>query len=167
MPKLTRRVAIVTVSRKPVTRWARRGFAPHDVLPDVPATEPGTRLSPQGDVETYYAGDFALTLHSGETAHYRDNLAARPSIWVSMKPDSATGVVIVTADPYEGEALAGDIGFVVEALPMPLAIRDWIAAFIETHHVEHVFEKRKRKRSDPDSLARGGKRVLDKDEYLP
>ena len=167
MPREMRRVGIVTMSRKPVSRWARRGFAPHEVLADLPATEPGTRLTPPGDVETYYAGDFAITLYSGETAHYRDNLIAKPSLWVSMRPDVSTGVMIVTADPYEGEALAGDIGFVVEAVPMPDAIREWIHGFIEMHHVEQVFEKRKRKRADPESVVRGGKRVLDKDEYLP
>ncbi|WP_099865300.1 DUF3305 domain-containing protein [Pararhizobium haloflavum] len=167
MPKVSRRVGVITVSRKPVTRWAKRGFAPSAALPDVPETEPGTRLGPAGDVESYYAGAHAITLYSGETAHYRDNLVAGPSLWISMRPDSATGVMIVTADPYEGEALAGDPGFVVEAVSMPAAIRDWVADFVAVHHVEHVFEKRKRRRADPDALTRGGKRVLDKDEYLP
>ena len=99
MPKLYRQVGIVTVSRKPVTRWATRGFAPHSVLPDVPKTAPGERLSPPGDVEFYYAGAFQVMLHSGETGHYRDNLLARPSLWVAMRPDRAEGVTLVTADP--------------------------------------------------------------------
>jgi hypothetical protein len=167
MPKLYRQVGIVTVSRKPVTRWATRGFAPHSVLPDVPKTAPGERLSPPGDVEFYYAGAFQVMLHSGETGHYRDNLLARPSLWVAMRPDRAEGVTLVTADPYEGEALAGDVGLVVEALEMPAPLRLWIEGFVALHHKEEVFEKRKRRPADPEAMARGGKRVLDKDEYLP
>lgn len=166
MPKSVRKVGVVTVSRKPVTRWAKRGFAPSAVLPDVPAVESGARISPPGDVETYFAGAHELHLHSGETGHYRDNLLSNASIWVAMRPDRADGIVVVTADPYEGEALATDPGFVVEAVEMPAAIRSWVADFVARHHVEHVFHKRERKKADPDALTRGGKRILDKDEYL-
>ena len=51
---------------------------------------------------------------------------------------------LVTADPYEGEALASDPERMVEALPMPPAVAARIEAFIEAHHVEEVFHKRKR-----------------------
>jgi hypothetical protein len=167
MPQTTRRFGIVVVSRKPVTRWATRGFVPSAVLSDIPETEPGTRLGPAGDIETYYAGSLSLTLHSGETAHYRNNLTAMPSLWIAMKPGGPTDLVTLTADPYEGEGLAGDVGLIVAAVPMPAAIREWIGEFVARHHVEETFHKRKRRRADPEALTRGGKRVLDKDEYLP
>ncbi len=60
----------------------------------------------------------------------------------------------LTADPYEGEALAGDDGLVVEALAMPSPVADALAGFVALHHVEHVFVKRKRRRADPDALVR-------------
>lgn len=167
MPKLFCRLGIVTVSRKPVTRWGKRGLAPHSVLPDVPATPAGERLSPPGDVELYYAGDFQLMLYSGEAAHYRDNLFAKPTLWVAMRPDDPKGVVMLTADPYEGEARAGEEALVVAALPMPPSVALWVEGFMSLHYKEEVFVKRKRKRADPDALTRGGKRVLDKDEFLP
>ena len=154
-------VGVVAQSRKPVTRWARRGFAPVGVLVPVPATPPATRLGPEGDVETWYAGPAQVALHSGDTSHYRDNLrSARPSLWVALKAGGLE-VRLVTADPYEGEGLAGDPGLVVEAVAMPDTVRAEVAAFFEAHHVEEPFVKRKRKRADPEAMARGWVRVLD------
>ena len=50
---------------------------------------------------------------------------------------------------------------------MPAPLRLWIEGFVALHHKEEVLEKRKRRPADPEAMARGGKRVLDKDEYLP
>jgi hypothetical protein len=159
MPKELLRLGILAVSRRPVTRWGTRGFVPSQVLPEVPATPPRTRLGPEGDVETWYAGPADLVLHSGETGHYRDNLQMkRPSVWVALRQGAALEIACATVDPYEGEGLAGDPGLVVEALAMPAVVAEAMAAFIATHHVEQVFEKRRRKRADPEALARGGPR---------
>ena len=71
-------------------------------------------------------GASTLRLHPSETAHYRDNLtSARPSLWVSLRPiaGDAYELATVTADPYEGEALTGAIGDIVEAVPMPAEIQ--------------------------------------------
>jgi hypothetical protein len=72
----------------------------------------------------------------------------------------------VTADPYEGEALAEGIGEIIEAVPMSPELQAKVAAFFEAHHVERVFFKRKRDRADPEALgqrgpARGGAREDD------
>ncbi len=37
---------------------------------------------------------------------------------------------------------------------MPAAIQEWLAAFVEAHHVERPFVKRKRDRADPEALAK-------------
>lgn len=151
-------MGIVLVSRAPAGKWAKRGFAPAQVLAEIPSTVPGTRLGPAGETELWYAGARELRLHSGETGHYRDNLAsARPSIWIALRlPAQELKIAAVTADPYEGEALAGDDGLLVEAVEMPAAVAARIFAFVTAHHVEHVFVKRKRKRADPEALARRG-----------
>lgn len=151
-------IGVVAVSRKPVTRWGRRGFEPSAVLPAVPQTLPGTRLGPEGDVEQWYLGPAPLELCSGDTGHYRDNLQSeRPALWVAIKAGPDPAVACVTADPYEGEALSGDPGLVLAAVPMPEPIRARVAAFFTAHHVEEVFFKRKRDRQDPDSMGRRGR----------
>jgi hypothetical protein len=154
-------VGVLAQSRSPRSRWARRGFVPLGVLVPAPPTPPASRLGPEGDIETWYAGPAQIALHPGDTGHYRDNLRAeRPSLWVALKAGTLE-VRLVTADPYEGEALAGDPGLVVEAVTMPQAIHARVAAFFEAHHVEEPFVKRKRKRADPEAMARGVVRVLD------
>jgi hypothetical protein len=60
----------------------------------------------------------------------------------------------VTADPAEGEGLSEPGQGIVEAVLMPEALRDMIAAFVAEYHVERPFQKRIRDRADPDALAR-------------
>ncbi len=161
MPQDVLRVAVVGVSHPPANRWATRSVRPAAVMADLPALDAGTLMTERDGVETVYLGDYALVLHSGETAHYIDNLdAAQPSIWVAM---TGGAVQIVTVDPYEGEALAGDVERVVEALPMPPQIAEHISAFVGAHHVHEVFHKRKRKPATSASDPRAP-RILREDE---
>ncbi|MGP1396575.1 MAG: DUF3305 domain-containing protein [Inquilinaceae bacterium] len=142
MPKETLRVGVVAGSHPPLNPWAERMLRPVALMADLPTLAPGTLMSDADGVRTVYLGDHGLTLHSGETGHYRDNLAAaRPAVWVSLADDR---VQMVTVDPYEGESLASDPARVVEAVAMPPAIVDRLTAFVAAHHVEEVFHKRRR-----------------------
>jgi Protein of unknown function (DUF3305) len=151
-------VGVLVARRKLKGPWADHAWLPHAVLPAAPATPPGTKLSAGEGDDIFYAGPSELSLHSSETAHYRDNLTSgRPALWVVLRPVAGDEyeVGIVTADPYEGEALTQGNGEIVEAVAMPPDIRDRIAAFVETFHVERQFVKRKRNRANPEALARG------------
>jgi len=70
----------------------------------------------------------------------------------------------VTADPAEGESFTQVGDDLVEAVPMPVAVRDTIEAFIAEHHVERPFIKRKRDRADPEALAHRTPMHKDRDE---
>jgi Protein of unknown function (DUF3305) len=153
-------VGVVAVRKKLKSPWADHAWLPHSVLPAVPAAKPWTSLGKSGDDELFYAGACELRLHPAETAHYRDNLTSgRPSLWVALRPIGGDEheVAAVTADPYEGEALAGGIGEIIEAVPMPSEIQAKIGAFFDAHHVERVFFKRKRDRADPEALGKRGR----------
>ena len=63
-------------------------------------------------------------------------------------------VSAVTADPAEGEAFTEADANLVEAVPMPGALRDAIENFVAEHHVEREFVKRERRGADPEALAR-------------
>ena len=149
MPKEVLRVGVVGQSTPPVTQWSGRIVRPVSVMADLPPLESGTLMADRDNVRTVYLGDHQLVLHSGETRHYIDNLTARqPSVWIAADDGK---VAVVTADPYEGEALASDPERVVEAVPMPAALAARLEAFINEHHVEEVFYKRKRvPASSPD-----------------
>ncbi len=142
MPRDVLRVAVLGVSHPPANKWATRRVVPKALMADIPDLAKGSLMAEQGEVRTYYMGDHAVVLHSGETAHYINNLrAVQPSLWVSC---NSGDVNLVTADPYEGEAMASDPERLVESLPMPAAVARHIQAFIATHHVDEVFYKRKR-----------------------
>jgi hypothetical protein len=150
-------IGVVIARRKLKSPWASHAWAPHTVLPAVPATAPGALLRIDAEAELFYAGPFEVMLHPSETAHYRDNLASgRPSLWVALRPTEGGEyeVATVTANPYEGEALAEGIGEIVEPVPMPPEVQATLVAFIETFHRERPFLKRKRDRADPEALAR-------------
>lgn len=151
-------VGVVVAKRTLKGPWASHAWLPVAVLPAAPEIAPGTPLGSDGADERFYAGPATVTLYASQTAHYRDNLtAAQPSLWVVLR---ATGdeieLAAVTADPYEGEALAESIGDIVEAVPMPHEIQAWVQSFFDAFHVEREFFKRKRDRANPDALGRRG-----------
>ena len=107
----------------------------------------------------YYAGEAAIHLYSTETANYRDNLASgAPKLWVVLRPvgpEPPVEVPLVTADPSEGEASTEAGSDVVETVDMPAGIAAQIASFVEAHHVERPFLKRKRDRGKPSDRPGG------------
>jgi hypothetical protein len=151
-------VGVVVERHKAKSPWLDFLCQPVAVLAGVPAAAPWTVISSEGDVTTLYAGEAVIELYRTETANYRDNLASgTPLLWVVLRP--ATGKVgfdllMVTADPAEGEALTGAGSDLVETVPMPAPIGEIVASFIAEHHVERSFFKRQRDRSTPRSPAR-------------
>ena len=163
MPRETLRFGVLAQRRPPVTRWGAGELRPLAVLPAEPATAPHTAVSTGGGTETWYLGARDLTLWSGDTGHYRDNLSSgRPSVWVALRglDPLRSEIVCLTADPYEGEGLASDLDLIVEAVPMPDAVQARIIAFVAAHHVEVPFKKRKRLPADPNAMVSRAPRVL-------
>jgi hypothetical protein len=151
-PALTRiPVGIVVERRKAKSPWQDFLYQPVAVLAGVPVAAPWTVISSNADVTTLYAGQAVVELHRTETANYRDNLASgTPLLWVVLRPASAEAsfdLLMVTADPAEGEALTGAGNDLVEAVSMPHPISEIVASFIAEHHVERPFVKRQRDHS--------------------
>lgn len=146
-------VGIVVERRKLDLPWADHAWAPLAVLPEPPALAPWTRLAGTAEREQFYLGATTLTLHSVDTAHFRENFeSGQAKLWVSIRPtgiEPALELVGVTADPFEGEVFAENVDDIVEALPMPAAIAEAVLAFFEAHHVEREFVKRQRSEHDP------------------
>ncbi|MBX9874533.1 MAG: DUF3305 domain-containing protein, partial [Beijerinckiaceae bacterium] len=126
-------VGIVIERRAIDSPWADHAWAPLAVLPEPPPLAPWTELSREPGRHQFYLGPATLTLHSVDTAHFRENFqAGRAKLWVAIRP---TGIepeiefVGVTADPFEGEVYCENVGDVVEALPMPLSVAEAVLAF--------------------------------------
>jgi hypothetical protein len=160
LPLVRIAVGVVVERRKSASPWTDVIWRPIALLGGLPDVDPWTPLVSEGDTSTFYAGAAEIELFRTETENYRSNLSSRaPSIWVALH---ATGgeppyeIGTVTADPAEGEALTEPGQGIVEAVAMPDSVCDAIASFISEHHVERVFEKRKRDRANPEALARRG-----------
>jgi hypothetical protein len=151
-------VGVVVERRAASSPWIDHLWQPVAVLAGVPEAAPWTPLPGASGVDTFYMGAAEIELYRTETTNYRDNLASgRPSLWVVLRPtgsDPPFSVITVTADPAEGEAFTETATDLVEAVPMPEAIAQAVAAFVAEHHVEHPFHKRKRDRADPEALGR-------------
>jgi Protein of unknown function (DUF3305) len=151
-------VGVIVERRKAHSPWADDLYRPVSVLHGVPAAAPGTQISSDEDVITFYAGDAVIELHRTDTTGYRDNLASgSPLLWVVLRSSqSALDLQLVTADPAEGEALTGSGNDLVESVPMPSSIRQIVEEFIAEHHVEQPFYKRERSKSGPSVRSAGG-----------
>ena len=151
-------VGVVVERHTAKSPWLDFLCRPISVLAGVPTAAPWTVIGCEGDVTTFYAGEAVIELYRTETANYRDNLASgTPLLWVVLRPGAGKmgfDLLMVTADPAEGEALTGAGNDLVETVPMPVPISKIVESFIAEHHVEQSFFKRQRDRSTSRSPAR-------------
>lgn len=157
-PLQTIAVGVVVERSQGVTEWSPFAWRPLAVLVGEPAAAPWTGLEDDGVRATFYAGTAEIELHRTAAEHYRVNLSTgHPLLWVGLRPTGAEPpyeVLAVTADPAEGEAMTEAGNDLIEAVPMPPAIEDAVAAFVAEHHIDRTFVKRKRDRANPEALAR-------------
>jgi hypothetical protein len=151
-------VGVVVERRKAISAWLDHVWQPVAVLAGQPETRPWTQLAADAECATFYAGSAEVALYRSETGNYRDNLTSgAPALWVVLRPtgvDPPFDLVLVTADPAEGEGYTQAGTDLVEPVAMPEPIRDYVAAFVAEHHVEQPFYKRQRNRADPEALGR-------------
>ena len=156
-------VGLVVERWAAVSSWGSVTWRPVQAFASAPEVAPWTPLGGDAQRPRFYAGAYSFPLYSTETANYRDNLASgAPQLWVVLRrvgDEPPVEVFAVTADPAEGEAFTEPGIDVVETVAMPPEIAAVIAQFVASHHVEHVFEKRKRDKSHSKA---GGPRGFDR-----
>jgi Protein of unknown function (DUF3305) len=157
-PLLRIAVGVVVERRRADSPWIDVVWRGTGVLPDEPEMTPWTVIREEEGTTLFYAGSATVDLYRSEAARYRDNLVTgAPCLWIVLTPSEGAwpyAVSAVTADPAEGEAFTEAGDNLVEAVPMPEALRETIENFITEHHVETEFVKRERRRADPEALAR-------------
>lgn len=150
-------VGVIVERRKASSPWIDHTWSVTAIVTGMPETARMTPVGRRGDAERFYLGASELVLASTDTANYRDNLmSGAPKLWVVMHhgPEQSVSLHTVTADPAEGEAHTETATNLVETIAMPEEIAGFVAAFVDEHHVEREFIKRKRDRLDPESLSR-------------
>ncbi len=154
-------LAVIARSFPSATRWSGRILQPVSLMLPAPPLPARSRMATSQDgIETWFVGVAALLLHPGDAANMRQNLRMQPpQIWVALTGADNPGKVTISAisaDPFEGEALATDPALTVGALPMPPELRDHIAEFSALFPEEERFRKKRRssiEAEDPGLLA--------------
>ena len=155
-------VGVIVERREIDNPWQKWRWRPVAVLTGTAPATAGTELEHGPGFTRYFAGTLTLELHRKETEAYKRNLSnAPPSLYVALRADSACigdlayRPVAVTASPYLAEDLL-DGDDIVEALPMPEGLIAWTQDFIDRHHVDEPFVKRKRKGGSAAGASRWG-----------
>jgi len=158
VPQQTIAVGVVVERSKAASRWSDYLWRPLSVIVGAPVTAPWSKLSDDGEHTCFFAGVADIALHRTETANYQSNLLSeQPLLWVVLRPSETSmpyELLMVTADPAEGEAMTEAGNNLVDTVPMPLAVQQTLASFVAEHHVERSFSKRERDRADPEKVGR-------------
>jgi Protein of unknown function (DUF3305) len=141
-------VGLVVERRILIGEWGGVAWRPITIFAEAPEVAPWTPLGGNEAAARFYAGAFPVHLYSTDTANYRDNLSSgAPKLWVVMRAEGSEPpiqIMLVTADPAEGEGSTEAGNNIVETIDMPVEIAGVVAAFIAAHHVERPIIKRKR-----------------------
>jgi len=158
----------VVVRRTPgVTRWVKHAWRAVAVLPGAGPAD-WKELRRDGEAVEFHAGTAEMELWRTDTEAYLVALSNDPpSVYVVMResddPEATheLELVGVTASPYEAQDHADTGEEIVEQVPAPPGLIAWISGFIERHHVEEEFIKRKRdkRRIDLVEDGRGDERI--------
>ena len=165
----------VVIRRSPgVTRWAGWLWRPVALLPGA-APARWALLRRDGPHAEYHAATVPLTLWASDTEAYRTALSEKvPHAYVVLREtdagdpgagvsgagdrdgsDPGLEVLLVTASPYEAQDYADAGEDIVEKVPMTEGLIGWVRDFVEAHHVDTVFVKRRRDRARVDLVEDG------------
>lgn len=144
-------LGIVVEKRKSSHPWADWTWTPVAVFMNAAGSASWEELVRGDDYVRYHAATLSLTLHRKETEALRLNLMLEePELYVVLQenedPSSKFPYVphVVTASSYHAQDFhdAGDD--IIEKVAMPEAVAAFIQAFVEQHHVDEEFKKRRR-----------------------
>ena len=154
-------LGVVVERRRSTSRWQDWSWRPVSVILGAPPVGPEWRELLRGESWTHYhAANLPLELHRSETSDYLLNLAQHPPrLYVVLRPAAGPGPhpyrpLLITASPAEAEGYLSSGDEIVEGVPMPTAVIAWLREFVDRHHVERPFVKRKR---DKATGPRGGR----------
>ena len=151
-------IGVVIERRRSDHPWSDYVWRPVAAIPGAPALDPQgpwTRMREGEDWIQFHGGTLRLELFRAETEAYKVNLSQTPPrIFVLLRreddPDCEHDYVpfMVTASPYEAQDYLDSGEEIVEGVPMPEDVIAFTKAFVDAHHVDEVFTKRRRKKAE-------------------
>lgn len=159
-------VGIVLERRKSRHPWQDFSWRPVAVVAGAPARDPRGpwALATEGDDWSHFhAGTLTLELFRKETEGYKVNLSQEPPrLFVVLRDledpaiDHPFVPILITACPYEAQDYLDSGADLVEPVAMPPDLVGLIQHFVDRHHVDEPFKKRKRRPYDPHKVGFAG-----------
>lgn len=151
-------LGVVLERREIDNPWMDYAWKPVAVIPGAKGLDPCGEwmvLTEGEDWVHYHAGTLHLELFRKETEGYKVNLSQEPPrVFVVLRSgedmDCEHDLVpfLVTVCPYEAQDYLDSGDETVEPVVMPDGVIAFVQAYIDQHHVDEPFKKRKRKRAD-------------------
>ena len=142
-------VGVVLERRETANKWIDHAWHFVAVLPGArPAADWVELASGEGWVR-YHVATLPIEIFSGETEGYKYNLSLDPPVVFAVLDPEAEGdneveASLITVCPYEAQDYLDASENEVQSIAMPPAVASWLADFVEKHHVDEPFKKRKR-----------------------
>ena len=143
----------IVIERRDIDNpWLDYTWRPVAVIPGAAPVDEWRCIGAGEGWRQYHAKTLTLELFRGETEGYLSNLSQPvPAVFIVLRPGEEAGEhdvepFHVTACPYEAMGYTEDGEEIVEGVAMPPEIIAMVQAFIDRHHVEEPFRKRKNKR---------------------
>ena len=141
----------VVVARQDIdSPWQDHEWRPVAVFAGAPPVAEWKELRRGEGWVQFHAATLPLELFRKDTEAYKFNLeGAEPVLYVVLAEDDDEeapypyAVQLVTASPYEAQDYLDSGEAIVEPIEMPEALLAWVSDFVETHHQEEAFYKRR------------------------
>jgi len=156
-------LGVVVEKRKATSPWIDWVWKPVGILPGAGPRDDWLEIASGDGWTHYHAGTLSLTLHHTDAEAYMVNLVDKqPSIYTILRNDEDGDsarpyrAFMVTASPFEAQDLEDAGEDIVERIPMSDGLIAWVREFVEAHHVEEPFVKRKRHdiRDEPEKFGK-------------
>jgi len=146
-------IGVILTCKQPTNAWADPVWRASGVMLDIPPGPEWRELARGEGVTQYLTTRAQLELFRKETEAYIANIeSTEPALYMVLRDgetdDAPVEVHLVTASPFEAQDYMDSSEETVERVSMPAPLLEMIAGFIEEHHVEETFRKRKRDEVD-------------------
>lgn len=162
-------LGVIVAKTKVDHKWIDWSWRPIAVVPGAAPIDEWKVIDSGEGWTHYHVATVSMTLYRTDTEAYRIALSeVPPRVYVVLRPDEDGDddrpyfVEEVTASPYEAQDLLDGGEDLVEAVPMPEGLAAWVQAFVDEHHVDEEFKKRRRDRLDLQELKFGKEPIFSK-----
>ncbi len=128
-------LAVIMERKVLANKWADFQWEAIGVIPDAGQGAAPRRIYEDGRREHWLHAGFTLELFTDEAEFYFANITLpEPRVFIMWRFENDLARPALVTVSYGVAARMMDAGEQVDGVPMPEAIRDWVAAFVNRHY---------------------------------